>query len=356
MFFLQEKFAFESDKVSIAFRFMHGLGDAVVARKVFNAIVELAPDCLVDIFCMRDYHPEFAKAFYGDSKNLNLISDFKVLQEKNSKSYDLSLWVMGTHAVILDAANVERLQNFAPKLLQTAELIERYYQENVQAFQPWSYSVPLRNVMMSHVLNKNFHWFLSCGGVLNINQDGAWLKPLPEYKNEFDKLRLGNYISIYSNMSADKNIHKIKSWSMDYLVEYVGLLKKFFPILEIVQVGSGDDREIENVDKNFLGCGLELTKHILANSLLHVGCEGGLIHLATALGTKCLVLFGMSDRQYFGYPQNINIASKVCSPCLYLEKDYLCARGFINTPCMLNIKPQEIFIETCEYLKTLEKK
>ena len=59
-------------------------------------------------------------------------------------------------------------------------------------------------------------------------------------------------------------------------------------MLEVVQVGGGYDREIKNADKKFLRCDLELTKHILANSLLHVGCEGGLIHLASALGNARL--------------------------------------------------------------------
>ena len=51
---MQEKFAFESGRISIAFSFYRGLGDAVVSRKVFNAIVELAPDCLIDIFYFED--------------------------------------------------------------------------------------------------------------------------------------------------------------------------------------------------------------------------------------------------------------------------------------------------------------
>lgn len=353
---MSERFAFELDGTSIAFCFIRGLGDAVVARKVFDAIVEFAPDCHVDIFCLEKFHTVFAKAFYSDSKNLNIISDSRELYQKYSKSYDLSLWVLGTHAVTIENVNDQRLQTLAPKLFVAVKKIENYNQENVYQFQPWTYSLPLRNVMISRILNVNFNWFLSCGGALNIREVDTWLKPLPEYKNDFDNLRLSHYITIYSNMPRDENLYKVKAWPIRYLVEYVDLIKKFLPMLEVVQVGGGYDREIKNVDKKFLGCDLELTKHILANSLLHVGCEGGLVHLASALGTKCLVFFGMNDWHYFGYPQNINIASTECAPCLYVDKNFGCMRGFLETPCMLNITPQEAFRETCEYLKTLGEK
>ena len=349
---MQEKFAFESGRISIAFSFYRGLGDAVVSRKVFNAIVELAPDCLIDIFYFEDYHKAFAKAFYGDSEHLNLILSFDELEEQYFKNYDLQLFVLGTHAIFLESINARRLQNFAPKLLAAVDKIQEYSKENVYGFNPTFYTIPLRNIAISRILNLNFNWFMSCGGALNIRDDVAWLKPLPEYKTEFDKLQLGHYITIYSNMPPNENLHKIKAWPMRYLVEYVALIKKFFPMLEVVQVGGGD-REIENVDRKFLDGDLELMKHILANSLLHVGCEGGLIHLATALGTKCLVFFGISDCHYFGYPQNINIASQVCIPCLYVARDYTCLRGFLETPCMVNITPQEAFRKTCEYLGTL---
>ena len=206
---------------------------------------------------------------------------------------------------------------------------------------------------MSRVLNKNFLWFLSGGGVLNIREDGAWLKVAPEYQAAFDALKLGHYITIYANIIRNEEHPKAKAWPMRYLVEYVAAVKKIFPALTIVQVGSSDEREIPNVDEKFLGCDLELTKHILANSLLQVGCEGGLIHLATALGTKCLVFIGMNDWHYVAYAQNINIVSEVCSPCMYVLKEFECLRGESEPPCMLDVTPQLAVDETIAYLESL---
>ena len=66
-----------------------------------------------------------------------------------------------------------------------------------------------------------------------------------------------------------------------------------------------------------MGESLELVKYVLKGSLLHIDCDSGLVHLATQLGTKCVVLFGQTSVWYFGYEQNINIVSKVCNSCYF---------------------------------------
>ena len=48
-FFVAENFAFETGEVSVAFRFMHGLGDSVVARKVFDAVIELVAKTITKV-------------------------------------------------------------------------------------------------------------------------------------------------------------------------------------------------------------------------------------------------------------------------------------------------------------------
>ena len=114
----------------------------------------------------------------------------------------------------------------------------------------------------------------------------------------------------------------------------------------------GGDVSIGNADRHFLGCHLELTKYILANSLLNVGCEGGLTHLATAMGAKCLVLFGPSGADYYGYDSNINLVSEICQPCMYMFPDHAtCLRGAKEPPCMLYHTPQLVCEITCNYLK-----
>ena len=348
----EKKFAFESGKVSIAFSLILGLGDSVVARKVFDALIELAPNSVVDIFGFGKNHLNFAKAFYGDSKNLNGI----FLRDENFQQvfqkYDLVLYPHGCDAVVLEWVNPERLKNLSPALLEGIAKVEAYNKLNVYNRGAIGLNVTLRNMLISRILDKNTFEFLSCGGALPIRDDKVNIPLYPEFKPQFDALKLDKYITIYSDIDEkEKNLPKVKTWPIRCLNEYVARMKKRFPAVEIVQCGGGDIK-IGNADRHYLGVDLELTKYILANSLLHVGGEGGLIHLATALGTKCLVLFGSTVVEYFGYKQNINLVSEVCTPCHdILAANNICLRGNREPPCMLAHTPKTVCEVTCNYLK-----
>ena len=356
---MDKKFAFESEEVSIAFYTLAGLGDAVIARKVFDAIIELAPDCVIDFYCVSPAHFSFAKAFYGDSKNLNrLINQEEYLA--NKEKYDLALYVGGCHVILFDWSNAQRLQAMAPKLWECLVKIDIYNRQNVHAIGDWRLAVALRNMISARILNKDCYSFLSYDGALPIHDDKIKLSFATEYKLSFERLKLGNYITLYTDIAEKNKFNpKVKTWPVKYFVEYVARMKKYLPQIEIVQCGGGDDVKIDNADRHFMGVDLELTKYILANSLLHVGCEGGLIHLATQLGTKCLTLFGPTDVHYYGYDRNINVVSEVCSPCMFLQGDgnlRTCMRGNKEPPCMLSITPRQVFEITRNYLNRLDLK
>lgn len=348
---MDKKFAFESEEVSIAFYTLAGLGDAVIARKVFDAIIELAPNCVIDFYCVSTAHFSFAKAFYGDSKNLNrLINQEEYIA--NKEKYDLALYVGGCHVILFDWSNAQRLQDMAPKLWECLVKIDIYNRQNVHAIGDWRLAVALRNMISARILNKDCFSFLSYDGALPIRDNKINIPLVPEYKSKFDALKLEKYITIYTDITQNEKARpKVKTWSIKYYREYVSRLKKRLPQIEVVQVG-GDDVKVENADRHYLNVDLELTKYILANSLLHVGCEGGLVHLATALGTKCLVMFGSNSCEYTGYPQNINLVSEICSPCMYILPDFsTCMRGNVEPPCMLSHTPATVCEVTYNYLK-----
>lgn len=348
---MAEKFAFESEEVSIAFYSIAGLGDAVIARKVFDAIVELAPTCLVDFICTSPAHRAYAPAFYGDSKNLNRILN-REEYAAHVREYDLALCVGGCHVILFEWVNVQRLSAMAPRLWDSLVKIDMYNRQHVNGFGDWRLTIALRNMISARILHKNCYGFLSYEGALPVRDDDLHIPPAPEYKPTFDALKLDKYITIYTDIAErEKNMPKVKAWPIRNFVEYVARMKRRLPHVEIVQCG-GNDVKVPNADRHYLNVDLELTKHILANSLLHVGCEGGLVHLATFLGTKCLVLFGSSGVDYLGYDRNINLVSEVCSPCMYIVPNFqVCMRGNKEPPCMLSHTPQTVCEVTCNYLK-----
>ena len=262
--------------------------------------------------------------------------------------------VEGTAKVLLQVSDSEnRTKEYVAATVERLNKIEEYNRQNVFPIGPWKMSVALRNMLSSRILNKNCFWFMSCNGALPIRDDNLHIPLLPEFKPKFDELKLDKYITIYTDIAENEKDHpKVKSWPIRYFMEYIARMKKRFPDVEIVQCGGSNDVKVENADRHYLGVDLELTKYILANSLLHVGSEGGLVHLATFLGTKCLALFGPNSVEYFGYPQNINLVSEVCQPCVYILPTFqVCMRGNLEPPCMLSHTPQTVCEVTCTYLK-----
>ena len=85
----------------------------------------------------------------------------------------------------------------------------------------------------------------------------------------------------------------------------------------------------------------ELQNYILRGAAFHLDIEGGLVHLASQLDTKCVVLFGPTPIAYYGYQTNINIQAGECHGCYWLENDYQqCYRRMAKPECMHAITPE----------------
>ena len=198
-----ERFAFEFEQVSIAFSLTAGLGDCIIARKVFDALVELEPSCIIDIFYEEEHHRIFAEAFYGSCKNLNRIVPRKELHSSlvhKKNLYDLPLRVFGSHYINLEKVNSQRLQVKSPALSEAASKINNYNQQNVNNIV--GISVSFRNMILGQILNKNCYSFLASNGALPIYDDKVNISLLSEYESEFNALNLTQYITFYTDTSS----------------------------------------------------------------------------------------------------------------------------------------------------------
>ena len=354
---MEEKiFAFESAEVSIAFVPLVGMGDFIVAKKVFDTITEMVPSCKIDIFCDGERDENYVRAFYGQSKNLNRVLSFQNFYGQNVQKYDAALRVW--HMIFLDAFNAERLQKFSPALLQSLQKVELYNRKYV--INSCAVGVILRNITRAHILGTNRYTCLSCEGALPIYDNRVEISLTDEGARQFQALGLSkNYITVGSNAGKKNNLarHALKEWPAASVTEYISLLNIYLPQVEVVQVGGGGVELFANADRHLLDANMELVKHVLKNSLLHVDCESGLVHLATQLGTKCLVLFGPTDEKYFGFKENLNLVSDFCRPCVWAWADgSTCLRGEMEPPCMLSLKPQLVCDVTCNYINHLAAK
>lgn len=84
--------------------------------------------------------------------------------------------------------------------------------------------------------------------------------------------------------------------------------------------------------------GIRSSAELLRRAACSITVESFLGHLATAVGTSAVVLFGPTNPRAYGHPANKNLRSEKCAPCEDTKRLSECSRR----TCMSDISPQEI--------------
>ena len=122
-----------------------------------------------------------------------------------------------------------------------------------------------------------------------------------------------------------------RCWPLENYEKLATLLKQKYPDYILVQIGSETASAIKNTDIDLRGkTSFEEVKVLLRNAELHIDGEGGLVHLRHCLGGgKSVVIFGPTNKEFYGYDENINMQSPVCSGCEWLTMNWQdkCPKG-----------------------------
>jgi ADP-heptose:LPS heptosyltransferase len=132
-----------------------------------------------------------------------------------------------------------------------------------------------------------------------------------------------------TDYSSTKNI------SMEQWRQIASLIRE--QGVEIIQLGSVEEERIEGVTHCLNGqTSFEEAGLLIKHSLCHIDTEGGLVHLAHAVHGRCVVLFGPTPVEFFGYPQNINLEPSGCRACWFATQNWLieCPRHTDGPECM----------------------
>ena len=328
------------------------LGDYIVYLRLVDELSAIC-DCNVDLFLDRI---EFGEFIYGGRQNVTIVHDvYNNLFVSSTAHYDLALHV--DHGATLKHINLGAIRAKAPDFYHTACKIEEALLRNELHIsdQHQRESVILRRAKFSG----DTKWsLLSCGGAVdmggmysNILLDMRWLPVLERHA-----LTGRRYITV--NFGADKNMGgtaQTKLLSVFTLTEFIVTFKAAHPDLLVVQTGVKNSLELDGADRYAFDCRLEETAILLKNSLLHVDCEGGLVHLASQLSTPCVVSFGPTPSYYYGYPRNQNIVSPVCGECMSVTGQWskVCPRGLQQAACMTAITSQMILEQAERIMKEL---
>jgi ADP-heptose:LPS heptosyltransferase len=132
-----------------------------------------------------------------------------------------------------------------------------------------------------------------------------------------------------------------KNWYPD---RFQDVVNHFKAILPVIQIGTSKDPLLSGCIDMRDRTSLRSAAAILYWSRCFVGQVGGLMHLARAVDTKSVIIYGGFEKPWqSGYDNNFNITSKVdCSPCWKMQE-------CLPRKCMDNISSQEV-IEAVEKL------
>ena len=336
--------AFEKNGISVAVRISGGIGDAIIAKKFVDRIIELAPEANIDIYSSS----MAAKHVFNKTSQVNSFVHPNMARfDEVCSNYMLSV----EHLYFLKFCSFQYEEIQRVNII-FADMMKNLYEASQKYIDDCSINGMLYVYFQRAAFRKTsvYEFPLYYQHILGIKDRKVNIPLQDEWKEKFYELHIKSYITMNYGNGVGGTVSK--QWPLKYFNSLVAMVHGAFPKIKIVQLGDKLADHITGCDKYILGENLELVKYVLKNSLLHIDIEGGLVHVATQFKTVCIVLFGPTPLEAFGYKGNINLRAGNCHNCVCLESNvYKCARGMNPAPCMLAIKPEMVMEKVVEYLK-----
>lgn len=323
------------------------MGDNIISLRLYQELLRLAPDAIIDVFTPFNGFP--SHVFFGQKNMRKIIMRPPIIEDR--WHYDLIIQSHFEPSLIY--CNLHRIENLAPELSDRVKLLYAYQTTDFFMCSPSQY---MNRIQWDRAkfMGYTCYTLLGASGAFDIDdyQVDFWIDD--SYENKYCALGLNKKYITFSYGVSDplKNgKQQTKLWPEEYYASLNRMLKNKFPTIEIVQIDAGDVKRVTGADRYVMGENLEVAKFVLKNALCHIDCEGGLVHMATQLGTKCFVVFGPTPVDFFGYECNVNFAPKVCGECCGLTRDwYTRCYKYEKAQCIRSTKPEEVFLEIKKYI------
>lgn len=334
-----EQIFFKDKIVHLAFYPTGGLGDYIISKSVLEEILGIT-DCNVTVFCDK---PAFAKAIYRD-----VASEIKAYEVYDSECYKYDLALTVEHFIHVDSFKEKKIcaisEDLASRIRYIRDNWDKLYVDIGQ--QCWRERIQFERCRISEL----DRWTeLRMGKAFDIPNKKVTI-PIDKVEKEKWEKNLRNVRYITVNYGADAMVpgkKQLKLWNKEYYEDLIKLIRSTNMNIEVIQLGSKDAEKIKGVDRYIFGESIEYAKYVLKGSLCHIDCEGGLVHLATQFGTKCIVIFGPTPKHMYAYEQNINLVNEECNGCMGLHEGwaYECYRGYENDTCTKSISAKRVLEE-----------
>jgi len=334
------------DKLYLAIRITGGIGDAVCIARWINQVKQCVGESVViDVFFTS---PELTRFILLSAGVRGVFSD--LIFRRVSLSYDVYLIANQFITPYGFEFNYQRIVTIAPKfvaflnnIIESQLPYQRYIDHHPRLDGLFA------DVVVANGLNRKD--FLSV--ISGFDRPDSFLPiELPDIAF-LEEIGLGSskYITIHDGWDANFRIsvdRPTKSFPIDGFTDTVALIKQRYPQVKIVQLGGGTGEDIAGVDVNLRGkTSFEHSSLILKQAVAHIDTESGLVHLATTLGTPCIVIYGPTNFDYYSYQENYNIRPKKCGNCMWVTDTWMesCPLQYQKPICTESITPYDILGE-----------
>ena len=339
----------DDSPIAIAFLLTGSLGDHIAGARFVRDLSKHAGPFVFDVYSSR---PAAARWLFSTFSNCRACYDEATSWDQNRQGYPLGLWVMQFVSIDRDCYDPARVRAANSVLAEVAETIDKAegQYELFIANTPRTDSLLARRAHFMGVgrnrISHNIAGLSYGGDEIDVGSLNGVLE-----RFELDGKR---YITVHNGFDVDYSF-----LAKDVLVpepdrstrayqgfdKVISTLKGEYRDIAVVQVGGQSSLPIPRADVNLINrTSLGETAELLRGAMLHLDSEGGLVHLASAVGTRCAVVFGPTPVAYFAYKDNINLPPPVCGDCWWATEDWQtnCPKGMLRPQCLSERTPDSI--------------
>ncbi len=345
--------AYINSPLSAAFYLAGGFGDMLYHKRFIVELLKFIPDLQFDIYVVQN--KDYIRWLYSDVLQMqNVIMDLGFRYSSEYKNYNISMSIFGPKFLEINYFNKEKISTVYPEFSKKIiRLEEKTKKEEI------NHTIPSAVAFYRRIYRgENCYTWLNYEDVFEIKDFHVSIPFVEKYEMKLQHLGLHRYITVnVGNGSNTENRNVAKAWPLNRFQKTVAMFKEKYPTISVIQVGASHEAKLKEADVSFMGEAFGFVAILLQNALFHLDIEGGLVHLASQIGTKCIVLFGPTLMAYNAYSNNINIKAGTCHGCygLYPSADQ-CARHMKKPACMYAITPEIVMDAIEKYMESRVKK
>jgi ADP-heptose:LPS heptosyltransferase/2-polyprenyl-3-methyl-5-hydroxy-6-metoxy-1,4-benzoquinol methylase len=332
-------------KLRIALVRIGGLGDSIILSALAKAVRRKYSEAEITCY-IRD---DSARQLLQDNSDIDRIIltgnkplQYIMEQEVTQKGYDIiydNRYI--TKLIFKDIASHQE------EIKKNDSLLSGYDTE-------WK-EFPLHNNLLAKKLGVDEFTAMKETSLTDVSRDDLYIKLVDEDFNMMALLDGDKYVTIHNGADFAR---QTKCWPTSGWNEVVKVLKSRG--YKVIQLGKQLEEPIKGAIYMAGKTTIRQTAAFISKAQFHIDTEGGLVHLAHAVRTRSIVLFGPTPVKFFGYPDNVNVETPSdCKDCWWVDDMWWreCPKKFpFPNPCMDSIKVimVEEAIKKIEGLKPLK--